>query len=632
MQQALISSDQAMASLQHEHRMLLARSLGARMPPPTPPSVKATATQASGAGDLSAAVEGIAAALAQGRQDSLKTPRELSSHPAPVEPGTHENTPAPQRPAPIPHALDESSSSLQAASTMVSTSRVEQDARPVEELELSEQMEATIPRAQHQNEQAKADGTASTAPPSSSCYAHVHDGGLRSGSFGGCQTQTQQTSTSHSGISPPHAGTEGVVSSVAARVETKCDASTHESDPGSPVHFIASGWQTSAGNNEATTLANAGAATRVLKSGADCDAFKSGPGSSSQQPPPVPCEVHSEDSLSGPPGGIPCRRSLPFEDLADAPLTHIRSVHMDASKHETTAPSRLSARRPPHMDASKHETTAPSGPALTRVDISSSSASSSSEDDEEPLMRHGTRDSLGAPCQLAPSQMSAKSIRLTHAHLSDAAGSALKQTGGRRPLVLANSKCGPADDEQDVSREHRASREGLGAANAVSPPQQTRSKAEKSGKTPTRGAREKAARRRWKHGELQTRMRSYKEEGRCEADVAEDKGGAEAGRVLTAMPNDTIDALLLPQQQQELNGVEEFYDKSFFDLVDLLDEVVTVTCMLALPACIRTPADESGGPSFGSVQDRSACAGCGSCTDIASPAQTLHVVLDSARP
>ena len=121
MQQALVTSDQALSALQHEHKTLLARMPGARAPPPTPPRA-APAVAAPGAGDLSIAIDSIAAALAQST-DPLRTPSKTAAalaadSAAPHEPGTQESTPAPQRPAPTPHSLDEASSALSVQATL----------------------------------------------------------------------------------------------------------------------------------------------------------------------------------------------------------------------------------------------------------------------------------------------------------------------------------------------------------------------------------------------------------------------------------------------------------------------------------------------------------------------------------
>jgi hypothetical protein len=131
MQQALVTSDQALSALQHEHKMLLARMPGARVPPPTPPRTAPAASfsestcvilATQGAGDLSIAIDSIAAALAQST-DRLNTPCKpvaglAGDGSAPQEPGTQESTPAPQRPAPTPHSLDEASSALSAQATV----------------------------------------------------------------------------------------------------------------------------------------------------------------------------------------------------------------------------------------------------------------------------------------------------------------------------------------------------------------------------------------------------------------------------------------------------------------------------------------------------------------------------------
>jgi hypothetical protein len=131
MQNALVTSDQALSALQHEHKMLLARMPGARVPPPTPPRTAPAACfgectrvilATQGAGDLSIAIDSIAAALAQST-DRLHTPCKTATGlaadgSAPHEPGTQESTPAPQRPAPTPHSLDEASSALSAQATV----------------------------------------------------------------------------------------------------------------------------------------------------------------------------------------------------------------------------------------------------------------------------------------------------------------------------------------------------------------------------------------------------------------------------------------------------------------------------------------------------------------------------------
>ena len=131
MQQALVTSDQALSAIQHEHKMLLARMPGARVPPPTPPrTAPATSFSEStrvilatqGAGDLSMAIDSIAATLAQST-DRLHTPCKTAvgraaDGSALQEPGTQESTPAPQRPAPTPHSLDEASFALSAQATV----------------------------------------------------------------------------------------------------------------------------------------------------------------------------------------------------------------------------------------------------------------------------------------------------------------------------------------------------------------------------------------------------------------------------------------------------------------------------------------------------------------------------------
>ena len=131
MQQALVTSDQALSALQHEHKMLLARMPGARVPPPTPPRTAPAASfsestrvilATQGAGDLSIAIDSIAAALAQST-DRLHTPCKpaaglAADGSAPQEPGTQESTPAPQRPAPTPHSRDEASSALSSQATV----------------------------------------------------------------------------------------------------------------------------------------------------------------------------------------------------------------------------------------------------------------------------------------------------------------------------------------------------------------------------------------------------------------------------------------------------------------------------------------------------------------------------------
>ena len=117
MQQALVTSDQALGSLQHEHKMLLVRTSGSRAIPPTPPPAKVPVADPGAetdAGELSAAVESIAAALACAEESQPHTPpREAQSRAGEAgNVASHENTPAPQLP-PAPHILDESSSALQ---------------------------------------------------------------------------------------------------------------------------------------------------------------------------------------------------------------------------------------------------------------------------------------------------------------------------------------------------------------------------------------------------------------------------------------------------------------------------------------------------------------------------------------
>jgi len=120
MQQALITSDQALSSLQYEHKALLVRIPGSRSAPPTPPPKAAAAEPA--VGDLSAAVESIAASLVH-NQELLHTPRaatgsaDAAGYKALPDPGTQENTPAPQ-PAPTAHCLDAASSALQVAAAV----------------------------------------------------------------------------------------------------------------------------------------------------------------------------------------------------------------------------------------------------------------------------------------------------------------------------------------------------------------------------------------------------------------------------------------------------------------------------------------------------------------------------------
>ena len=161
MQQALVSSDQALVALQYEHKALLVRLPGTRAVPPTPPP-KTSIPQEHGAADLSAAVESIAAALSQ---DSMRTPRESNGNTETAgkvlsEPSTQENTPAPQRPAPTPHLLDAPGAAIHIAQAATltrgnlghscSAPQTEQAASRLQNVQLRQHLDATVAAQQPQ--------------------------------------------------------------------------------------------------------------------------------------------------------------------------------------------------------------------------------------------------------------------------------------------------------------------------------------------------------------------------------------------------------------------------------------------------------------------------------------------------
>ena len=586
MQQALVASDQALIALQSEHKALLVRIPGARGAPPTPPP-RVNSGHEQGSGDLSAAVDSIAAALAT-EADVLHTPRENAHGTAvtgqePSAPGTQENTPAPQRPAPTPHQPDESTPALHRMADASATGPGVQSALPdqqsnVVRLQAWEQEVAAAAtngmpgRRENENDHHSAptahEAAKATAEPS---LDSIHD--LSST----CElSKVQPEFISMDAPSPQieeHRHGKGSTLGREKTEEKRSDSAREEP----------AGHELAAKQELATNIEKSGGAT-----------CRDGEG--------APSVLQAGLPLAGGASGA-SRRSLAFGEGSAAGALHkdagkyVAAVRVDISssssseeggEDEVTCPRPIIRVEEPKLVSFAPQARAASAwPALEQHPAHESASAhahahaNSTSSSEEEAAGHARPaetklDELPAPelellsllVENALSTSRDKSMSPgkshTHAHSSEevAARSPSKTRRGRTRVKTA-PKRGAAPAEHNSSSASPAPRKGSPAARA---------------EAPKRGRGQRASPSK-KEKLLQTRIRIGGRSPSKSGDVKRrSRSGAEMGN-----GNNTMEALLAPPQQEKINGAEEFYDDSLFRLVDMLDEVTFDPICASLP-------------------------------------------------
>jgi len=590
MQQALVASDQALSALQSEHKSLLVRMPGGRAAPPTPPNrLNLRPEPEEVVGNLSAAVDSIAAALAA-EADVLHTPRENVPDTAGAgqipEPGTQENTPAPQ-PAPMPHLLDESSAALKRgvadrgvakpggqppvrdrqSSDQSQTCEVQQAAAATDRV-LSRHCgddnlpavssSASLLPSSHGAAQATAHvavhpdhslvstaGTCAVPPQDSPSHLHVsrHSESCASTVPEAVGAQGNQGKAAH--VQPTGNTAENVRKTVAPLAPRDSDAVAfvgalsqggvaQEAGGASRRRCLAFEEGNIGGvHNEASTCV-AAARVDISSSSEEEDQFSC----------PCPVVKVTEPKLVSFAPQEPTVAAPPAPEVH--PVNGLPSPHdlssSESSAEDAAGSAALAARVRAHMSETPPGEAAALGelqePELELLSILVENALSTSRDKSRSPEKSRARTPGG---ERATSQSPSKSRR-------------------GRPRVEASANVPPAQQGERCSSTSPAVRRQSPAG---------RADAAKRG----RGRRPSLSK---KDKLLQTRIRSTRTSRSTSQDGRAGLGSAGAAwddHPLIEGANSTVEALLAPQQQEKLNGAEEFYDDSLFELVDMLEDV-----------------------------------------------------------
>lgn len=582
MQQALVASDQALIALRSEHKALLVRIPGARVAPPTPPQrVNSCSEQVSG--DLSAAVDSIAAAL-ETDPDMVRTPRE-STHDATgfgqesSAPGTQENTPAPQRPAPTPHLPDESSSSLHHRIADIKPTS------PGVQPALSNVAEWSAVRSQaSEQEQAVAltNGMPGRRNGEPECRSTPQaaaqltpdlplDPGLKPSSSRG-ELAVQAGVAPTGGVNPQRDDLADRKAHPKLSLEMETTGQ-QQSSPGRAepaiadvaCHSESSGDLASRGAEGVPTVAAAAHEGLPAESGASrrCLAFEDGNAAAALQKDAgryvaaVCVDISSSSSSSEDEGGGHATCQNP-------------SIKVVEPKLVSFAPQERAAAESPAPE---------SRPACgsESADIHAIKVSSEEEAAGRSSWAEGTQPAAQPPLNELPApelellSMLVENALSTSRDKSISPGKASARTHSRDRVATRSPS------KTRLGRTRRKNLPGTlpsGHDSSTSPARQgsqaVRVDAPKRGRGrgPSPSKRERASPSRRKERLLQTRIRTGGRSPSKAQEVASGGGGSETGG-----GNSTLEALLAPPQQEKLNGAEEFYDDSLFRLVDMLDEV-----------------------------------------------------------